>query len=378
MKRSTQLLSLTFITTFLYVEIAEAKLLQSSGRGSRSGNFSQEFFYVDNQYVNEIGIIESAFEFDGPADDKSIVKAVGGGGRAINAVPNTCVNGYTQDQVDDLESARTSDIDFYNSDPSNGGLSDADFNAGIDAINNDYNQQISAITTGEPCVWEFDQGEDLFTFGFFSLFFGTPDVTYDVSWNIYGAGETWTLPGSVNTVPDLVTPDGTIEEGWVTLNAPAPSNLFAGDYLIDVSVSLSSTKGEFFWINGDPNDRVGFEANATCEINPEHDVWNIAYEAWLDAVDDWELNGSIGPAPVEPVEPEFETCGHPTFGTNSATTNLELRPSPTFFSSEQELLRILPVSSDPQAKPVNAPASLSMLLIGLGSLLVRRRKQRAS
>ncbi|MGJ8679679.1 hypothetical protein [Paraglaciecola sp.] len=361
MSRKIKTLTLLILTQFLYIQIADAGLLRTTGRGSLSSNFDQAFHYVDNSYLrmNSLGITDDSFDsflFN------RITKGVGGGGRGLGAAPSSCVNGYTQDQVDDFETDRDSQLYAL--------PSDSNYDASAAQINNSIDQQIQAMTVGEPCAWEFDEGEDLFAFGFFSLFFGTPDVAYDVNWLISGEGQTWSLPGSVNTVPDLDTADGIVEEGWVTLNTSAPVDLFAGDYTISVNVALSSTNGSFFWENGDSNDTV--ELTRKCEFNPAWDAYYSVggeYEQWQTDYFAWEDAGSVGTAPVQPTEPADEICGTASYNNDSGLRS----NAPTLFYSETEILRILPINSVPDNQTVNTPASLGVLLFGLGFLMNRKR-----
>jgi hypothetical protein len=355
MSLKIKLLSFLFLSQFLYVEITEAKLFQSGGRGSPSSNFSQDFFYVDNSNINAVGITTEAY-----ADlfSNSISNSVGGGGRGLGSVPSECINGYTQDDQDAVDQ----EISYLQDDLNDGIITQDEFDEQAAAW--------QATIDGEPCVWEFDEGEDLFAFGFFSLFFDTLDVTYDVDWTITDDnGGLWELDGEINP-DDLITADGEIPQGSVLLNSAAPLDLVAGDYFINVAVSLSSSKGGFFWENRDPSNRVTL-VNPTCIINPEHDAWTVLYENWLDAIDAWESGGMVGPAPAEPVEPDFEICGHTGILDDVDETQVD---APTFFFSETELLRILPVVADMPPEEVNAPTSLTILLLGLAALWGTRRR----
>jgi hypothetical protein len=345
MLRTSHKLTLLFLSTFLYVNVAEAGLSRGSGRGDYSDNFQQAFYYVDNSLVNSIGITDAAHD---NFYANSTTKGVGGGGRGLGSVPSECINGWTQDEVDALEAERNSRIYAL---PSDNNYDDA-----AAAINNDIDQQLQTLTVGEPCAWEFNQGEDLFTFGFFSLDFGTPDVSYAVNWQIAGNGGLWSLAGSV-------------DNGSVFLDTTAPVNLFAGDYSIRVSVGISSTKGSFFWENDDARDPVVL--TKTCPPNPAYDDYYSttgAYETWLTAYNNWFDGITTGPEPIQPPEPAQEICGWVGLDENDERSN-----PPTFFYSDPEILRILAVNSDPVGNAVNAPASLGTFLLGLGALFMRRR-----
>lgn len=339
MHRKIHIFSLLLLTQFLYVQFAEAGLVRSSGRGSLSRNFDQGFYYVDNQYLNEVGIIDSAW-LD-PSSSNIISRGVGGGGRGLGAVPNECIKGYVENDI----FIKDEEIQFLLDDFDNGTITQSEMDDGIASL--------EAGIAGEPCVWEFEQGEALSTFGFLSLYFGTPDVTYDVNWKILG-NDTFDLFGSVNTAGELNTPDGIIKNGSVTLSAPSPINLTPGNYFVYVSVSLSSTEGKFFWENGEGGNEV--EIARICKENPE---WILYYED-PSLVNDPNV-----------IEPEMEICGYNSV--EPFTSNVY--DAPTSFSSEPERLKILAASSNPNITPVNAPATLGILLLGLGTVVLRRRKK---
>ncbi|WP_214000809.1 PEP-CTERM sorting domain-containing protein [Arsukibacterium sp.] len=334
MSRTLKLLTLPFLALFFFAQFAEATLVRSSGRGTLSGNYSQAFYFVDNQYLNEVGIIESAFEFDSPFAANSIVRAIGGGGPGVSSVPNDCTFGYTQDDLDNLEL----DIDYWRTELSYGRITDAQFDAEVAAL--------EFAIYGEPCVWEFNQGDALDMFGFFSLYFDTPDVSYNVNWLIDGVS----LPGDINTAGDLVTPDGTINNGWVTLNTPPTMDFAPGDYMAYVSVGLSSSQGRFFWTSSEPGNEIVFEEKCIEKPNPDFDPDN----------------------PDLGIDPFIDVCGY----TNVYRDSLEVSDPPLSFFSDGEMLRILPASNGPVTQ-VNAPASIALLLLGLVALIVRRRQPAA-
>lgn len=351
MLRKSHTLTLLLLSTFLYAQLVEAAIIRGSGRGDRSDNFSQDFYYVDNQYLNELGIIDSAIvdwgsEF-APDANLSLYNRVGGGGRALGVVPNTCVVGYTQDQVDTIETDRNSALDFFNNDPNTGNLSDAEYDAALAAINNDFDGQVTALTVGEPCIWEFTQNDPMSMFGFFGVYFDTADISYDVTWHIDGQ----VLPGNINTAGDVVTPDGTINKGWITLNTPDTLGLAPGDYShMYATISLTSTTGSFFWVNRDSSNPSGFARKCSYEDNPNY-------------------NDTIPEGPDNLFT--IETCGYNSY--YDSDPDSQVSNAQTSFTSDFETLRILAASADPDSTPVNAPASLSTFLLGLGALLLRRR-----
>jgi len=332
MSTKLKLLPLPLLALFLFAQFAEAGLVRTGGRGDPSSNFSQAFYYVDNQYLNEVGIIASAFDFDSPKAANSIVRAVGGGGRGLGAVPNDCINGYTEDDLDNLEQ----EISFLYEDFDNGLITEDELNAGIAAL--------EFAVYGEPCVWEFAQGDALSMFGFFSLYFDTPDVSYDVNWLI---GDI-TLPGDINTAGDIVAPDGTIRDGWVTLNTPPTMAFAPGDYMVYVSVGLSAPNGRFFRTSSEPDYEIVFEEKCIEKPNPDFDP---------DAGND----------------PFIEVCGYTNVDRNDSEVN---NPTMSFFS-DGEMLRILSASDGP-VTPVNAPGSIALLLAGLFTMGLRRQRKTQS
>jgi hypothetical protein len=331
MSRTVKLLTLPLLILFFFAQFAEAGLVRTGGRGDFSRNFSQAFYYVDNQYLNEVGIIDSAFDFDSPKAANSIVRAVGGGGRGLGSVPNDCINGYTQDDLDNLEQ----EIDFLRTELSEERITEAEFDAAVAAL--------EAAIYGEPCVWEFAQGDALDMFGFFSLYFGSPDISYDVSWLIGDIS----LPGDINTAGDVVTPDGTIREGWVTLNTPPTMAFAPGDYMAYVSVGLTSTNGRFFRTSSQPGDEIVFEQKCIEKDNPDFDPDN----------------------PDDGIDPFIEVCGYTNVDRNNSEVN---DPTMSFFS-DGEMLRILPADTGPVA--VNAPASIALFLAGLLTMGLRKKRK---
>lgn len=358
--------ALVFLLSFFWVEVAQAGLLRTSGRGSLSRNFSQAFYYIDNSNLNELGIAGDGdgFVFNSTAVP-SIVRGVGGGGRGIAAVPNTCIAGYTQDDVDLAIADALFELDSLDFDNDPDG---ADARAG--ELNDLLNQlEGSNPFPGEPCVWEFEEGESLFTYGFFSLFFDTPDVTYDVSWRIFGNGLNEFFAGSINEGEALPTDDPavTIERGWVTLDTLPPATLVPGDYMVSVSVGLRSQTGAFFWESSDPNDPVGLRRVCTDNFDE--------VDAFFSDEDNLDEFGE--PLPDLEVPPS-EICGFNSVDLDSYNSefDFELRSTPTFFQSEAEMLRIVAASVDPDdnsPNPVPAPSTLATLLAGLAILIRRRR-----
>ncbi|MFW8592061.1 hypothetical protein ACOI22_14725 [Glaciecola sp. 2405UD65-10] len=349
MSRNIKHLTLIFSLFFLYVQVAESALLRSVGRGSLSANYSEEFYLVENQYVNDQGIMASAMNIgfeNTPLPNISLSNAVGGGGRGLGAVPNECIVGYTQDEVEAAEFELDAAIVAFQQDPANNGLSPQEYDDAIAAIEAQGEAAILAITQGEPCVWEFTQGDPLSLFGFSSLYFDSPNVNYEVKWYIDGLASP--LAGAVNTAGDLPTPGGTIENGWITLDTGPFSSLAPGEYNVYSTLEIITQGSTLFYTSTDPNGPVTLEEN--CVENP-------AFIEWLDA-------GQIGP------QPEEFFCGYSSMIDNG--NSFISVGTPNLFVSESETIRILAANI---ANPVNSPAPFGLLILGLGLTMLRTKKK---
>ena len=130
MSRKLSIFTLLLLTQFLYIQVVEAALSRTGGRGSKSSNFSEGYYYVENQYLNEFNRIkESAYEDQ--FFTKSILRAVGGGGRGLGSVPNTCINGYTDDDLDDL----AHEIAYWDTELSYGRITQEEYDTAVAAEN---------------------------------------------------------------------------------------------------------------------------------------------------------------------------------------------------------------------------------------------------
>ena len=332
---------LLVVSSFLFAEVVQAGLLRTSGRGSLSREFSEVWYYVDNADITEFGDATFNYSFGAGIGN---TKGVGGGAPGLNAVPSDpCIASYTRSRVDD-------EIDFVNDEISflSGTFGeDEDENdriqAQIDDLDDELRQLESAFPFGnDPCVWEFEEGEDLFTFGTFQPF-GNADIGYDVEWSIFGDGVSERLEGDIQEGPNPLDP--TVQEGWVTLNAPAPASLVPGDYSLFVSVSLVAPEGRFFYTSSERDFEV--EVRDICRP-PEDD----------DATED--------------------VCGFNSFDRFSD----ELVTARTSFSTDVgEILRIVPSTTLPDDDPVTAvpaPSTLAAFLLGLLALVRGRRGPVAS
>jgi hypothetical protein len=331
---------LLLVFSFLCVEIAQARLLRTTGRGSLSRQFSETWYYVDNEFITPFGDATFNPSFGSSSGNS---KSVGGGGPGVNAVPSDpCVASYAQQDVDFAIQDVNDNIDFLNNSFTDDDAANDLIQQEIDDLFDDLAQLESNFPFGnDPCVWEFEQGEDLFTFGSFGPF-GNEDIGYDVQWRIVGDGVSETLAGAIQSGPNPV--DASVQPGWVTLNAPAPASLVPGDYGLFVSVSLlapldfsGAPEGRFFYESSDPDRPISFRE--VCRI-PDDDGPDVC---GFNSVDDF-------------------------------TDEIVATPT-TFFSEFAEILRILPSDSPPDEIPgqVPTPSTLTALLAGLLMLIRRRR-----
>lgn len=361
-----------FVLLMISVDVAQAGLLRTSGRGTLSRNIEQGFYFVPNDpdlgFINEVGIVPELGEGGPDAAEAarfidfrptteffsvSSFRPVTGGRPGINAVPSECLAPYNQDEVD----AAIADVAFQLEEEGLSADREGELLSQLDQL------ESGNPFPGEPCAWEFEQGEDLFTFGFFNPF-DADGILYDVNWLISGDGlaDPVVLPGSVNpasgTAPDGIS---TIDRGWVTLNTPPP-DLSPGDYFISVAVSLSSDAGEFFWESDDPSDSVGLKL--VCEDNP-------AYDAFFENPDNFDADDTLLP---DLDVPSVNLCGFNSVDLISG----EIRTAPTSFASDREIFRIVASPPPPPESTVATPSSLGLLLAGLLAFHRRRSARAAS
>jgi hypothetical protein len=371
MFRKINLFSLLFLTLFVFAQFAEAGLVRTSGRGVFSAVYDEAFYFVENQYLNEVGITQAAWDTPGLI---AAGASRGGGASGLDAVPDECTRGGTtvaeKEAIElDIEEQRFQISDRFDS---------AEISAAErDALYLEQDQRETDLY-GESCVWEFEEGESLSMFAFFGMYFGaSADIDYSVAWTIDGHPS---LSGEIN-LADKFAPNGvnTIAEGWITLDALPSFALPAGDYTVRTNVSLSSSAGKFFWESSKPGDEVVLES--TCIENPAFDSYYEAYNVWLDyqgALEDHIADPGTYPHPGTPptnpgdTEPDIEICGYNSLQKDN---NYEISLAPMSFSSEGEHLRILAASSNPVPPSVSAPASFGVLFLGLGIMMLRSRKR---
>lgn len=312
-----------------YVDASEARLVRSSGRTSLSSNDGQIIYYAAPGTTNQFGLTQEAFDdlFSLPSrvpidQNRGVAAVPGGTGGCIKPLLDSDVFSVNEE------------IQFLRGEQ-------AQVEVGSPAYN-DFEDQIDALNlsiANEPCTWEFEEGEPLELFGAFSMFFDVPAISYDVNWNIRGNGQTFVLPGEVNTEGERISAGGDLfrQGAGVFLNSPAPAGLTVGLYDVFVTVALDAP-GSFFLES-------------------------------LDNGIDWEEVCGPDPASTE----GEEICGWNTFE-DGFFDPFDPQPvsAPSTFFSTLESLRIVPGSDDPVA--VSAPSTLLCSLLGL--LFVSRRRSR--
>jgi hypothetical protein len=211
--------------------ITDARLIRSGGRTTSTGSVLEDFYFVEHQYFNEVGLSPDNFN----AGNYSKI-SIGGGINKLYAAPSECnvTHSFDDEQAWDDERAYILGLDSSE-------ISDEDRQDALDAVG----------FQGEPCTWEFAKDENLFLFGEFLVYFPTGGL-FDVDWTISDGLQSWILDGFVNTNPALQSPDGDgVSVGMVALNAPIPFDLDVGDYTVSVSLTQSNPNGQFYQEDGE-------------------------------------------------------------------------------------------------------------------------------
>ncbi|MFT6910398.1 MAG: hypothetical protein ACJAS1_007127 [Oleiphilaceae bacterium] len=351
MSRLVQISALMFLLMFVFVEIAEAKLIRGVGKGSISYQHETYYYFVENQNVVELsnftGMSQAAFD-DRNTGFGVTTKTVGGGGSAISAVPTS---GFSAS----------------------------------DNCNNSYDFG-QVAPADDPCEWSISQGDNLTAFGSFSLFFDNPLIDHEIVWTISGNGVNKTINGRVNEGPTINTPDGVIGTGQVMLDALwSDLDLLPGIYDISVSALISSTAGQFFRetvLLGSDSTATPIDLIKEEENNPAYDEWSTAIVAWQnDVLFPW-LDDPNRQLP----EPTFDTPEPPqtlvayimddySNGYRAPSNSLAVDSRFSLLQNfGPEILRIEASSINPPINPVNAPAVLTLVSLGGLFAFMRRRK----
>lgn len=374
-----------FLVLFLWVEIAEARLYRGSGRSTARDQYSEATYFINNQYLNDMGVNDKYMDITHPDYESvsglfSTVKSRVGGFNGVEAVPYECTKSVVaQDQFNlqsDIENLefQLNDIDSY-------GEAYAGERAEVVAALAPLEEEYNRLYTSEPCVWEFEQGEDLFLWGAFDFYFGDADVQYDVNWTIAGNGQQWDLAGFINEdngLTDPNTPTESIDAGSAMLSINAPLDLAPGEYALSVSVTLSSQTGGFLYSSiNHPDGPYAIERQ--CRYNDEFDDYGdayTAYEATISHLNNPEYDAALDNWILENPEPPSDICGYGAYqeiyGTSNNTQYELIRPLTELYSVS-EMLRILPASYDiPEEVEANAPATFGMFLLSLVGIGARR------
>ncbi|SNY45708.1 hypothetical protein SAMN06297280_0943 [Arsukibacterium tuosuense] len=95
---------------------------------------------------------------------------------------------------------------------------------------------------GDPCYWQFYQGEMLDLFGYTQSFFA--DAQSLLSWTISNGSDSWVFSGA----------DVEVEEGLVLqtrreiyMNAAMPAGLLPGEYTLTASLDITAPDGYVFY-----------------------------------------------------------------------------------------------------------------------------------
>ncbi|MDT0596418.1 hypothetical protein [Glaciecola petra] len=371
MSRSYQLAALLFLSMFVFVEIAEARLIRGGGRAELSRVYEQTIYYVDNQYNNAAGIIEdfgnSQVRFRDSLRDLSAKAFINGDNNPISAFPGGegCTRGYVAGEVQDARD-RIGELEGIgnNRTPSE----EAEL-ATLLAF-------IAEVELSEPCKWEFDYGEAIDVEGLFQLAFLNQngslatDVNYDVVWNINGEDHAGEI-GLTDSQPSAL----------LSLNKLIDLN--PGVYDISVSVGLSSDKGRFYYETEEPSDgsadAVVIEPNPVCVDNPDfidEQDYISNFEANNPGATQDDIDDALDEYYNNPTISDSLVCGHNSVvqNVNAGTLDQDIfnYNQQTRYFSLTETLIILDANNTPPA-PASAPYAFTAFLMGLVGLGIRRR-----
>lgn len=205
--------------------VSDAKLIRGGGRGSETSSTSDDYYLIDDIHRNSVGIDEAYFE--------------------AGAFPSVTISGG----IDTAFAAPTECVD-YSIIEENQRREDA----GVELL------------VEEPCIWEFEQNENLVLFGDFLLYFADADLI-DVNWLISDGVNDWNFAGTVNPDKNYFLPDGELADkaGMVFLDAPIPFDMGVGDYTVSVQVTqFSGSEASFYSLN--THNSASFNCDDT--VNP--------------------------------------------------------------------------------------------------------------
>lgn len=378
MSRNLQLVSVLFLSVFVFVEVAQAGLIRSGGRSELSRVYEQTLYYVNDQYNNAAGIDIDAidrqfageqffstrspfFKIDRVAHTQAYIN---GDNNPLSAFPSGegCTRGYQEDIVRDSRE-RFDELD---------GIGPSERTAFEQSEYLSLGEFIAEVEVNDPCKWQFNQGEQISLEGMFgtvftNLTFGLTDYTgeidYSVDWKIDGES----YGGEIGLV------DG---QRFAPVSLNKFIDLEPGEHTVNVTVALSSLLGKFYYTNPGPSDGsetpVSFDFN--CADNPEYIPYDDFKASFFlnnpgasedDALDAYNINPNIVKDTV---------CGYTgVLQDSNVGRNEQVNVgAPTFFRSFSETLIIVAVDNDDLAA-VNSPATSGIFLTGLAALGIRRR-----
>lgn len=375
MSRILQLVTLMFLSMFVFVEVAQAGLIRNGGRGELSRVYKQTVYYVNDQFNNAGGIDDTLLDppaffgggFTSQLAPQSAQAFINGDNNPISAFPGGegCTRGYEQQIVDDARER----IDFLEGVGSNRTQFEEEELAEQLAF-------IALVEVNDPCKWQFEQGEAISVEGLFQFVFTgflANEVDYAVNWEIDGVSHA----GEIGLV------DGQSFAG-VTLNKLI--NLAPGEYDISASVRVTSDKGKFYYTTPESTNgevtAVSFEANV-CAANPNY-ISPEAFEATFrnanPAATDDNVSDAINDIYYADRNISDDTqCGYNSVVQDSFRGTL----NPTVFNFNQletfntfkETLIITARGNNDPVVEASAPASIGTFLTGIFVLgLMRRRK----
>jgi hypothetical protein len=367
----------------VFVDTVQAKLIRGSlGAPTLSRQFSTEYLYFDNQYLNDQGVAVDSGSFRLNNTSKFGAKASSfGEGGGVDVFPSGTF-------ADGARCYRGESLNILND------LKDEIGNLTSDTDIDDVQSQIDAIEASEPCKWEYTKGQELSIFGTFSwLFRGNDDATLADEDNLSYI-VTYLIGGKefVGAITSVETPTGfgTLFPGTsigVDLAADALDDLVAGEYDISVEVEVSSNgNGKFFkrGFGPDIESDIQWADDETCKDNPKFNEYEQFRDDQFNATpDDSELPSE---AEIErrwlennstvPLDPYI--CGIVTADDGGEGVKQTPSDRVTFYSATERMIIVGSNNDDGDDEVrVSSPGHLSLLLFGLSFICLRRFKRKS-
>ena len=173
--------------------VVDAKLIRGSGRGGSTSSTADTYYLIDDIHRNSVGLDVAYFDAGGFPSAH-----VSGGIDLAYAAPTDCVDYLIIQENRDRE------------------------DAGVELLEE------------EPCIWEFQQDENLSLFGAYLIFLADPALI-EVSWTISNGSKDWFLDGYIDNA------------GIPLLEAPIPIDMDIGDYWATVTITQQSGPNASFY-----------------------------------------------------------------------------------------------------------------------------------